>query len=103
MTSRATKLSALLLLLLGSVVLHLALRPSVEGGGTIAFEWHFWLALLAGLALIGYALAIRCPAPGCGRLQVFRGWSIFDLRWPKERCYYCGSPLEGSSSGDPAP
>ena len=103
MTSRATKLSALLLLLLGSMVLHLALRSSAEAGGAIAFEWHFWLALLAALAVVGYALAIRCPARGCGRLQVFRGWSIFGLRWPKERCYYCGSPLEGSSSEEPAP
>jgi hypothetical protein len=101
--SQRAKLSALVLFLIAAVVVHLAFRSQVEQTGSLRFAWHFWLALVAGLALVGYALAIRCPAPTCRRPQVFRGWSIFDLRWPKERCYYCGSRLEDSSSGHTAP
>src|SRR5918996_445311 len=89
-------LVALLVLLAGSVVLHRLLRGSEDAVGAVTFEWHFWLALAVGVTVIAYAFSIRCRAAGCRRGQVLRGLSLFDVRWPGERCYYCGASLKRS-------
>ena len=98
-----TKLAALLLLLVALIVLHQLLGASADTGAQLTFEWHFWLPLFVGMILVAYALSIRCPVPTCGRKQVFRGYSVFDLRWPGERCYYCHAPLNATQSDGSAP
>jgi hypothetical protein len=93
MTRKAT-LITLLLLLAVLIAVHGFLQAPVDSNGPVVYEWHYWLALLGAVAVVAYAFSIRCSAPGCGRRQVFRGWSAFDLRWPGERCYHCNAPLD---------
>lgn len=57
------------------------------------YEWLFYPNLLWAAAMIAYAISLRCPV--CGRQQIFRGLSIFDIRLPSEKCHFCGSPLDG--------
>jgi hypothetical protein len=57
-------------------------------------HWSWLLGLIAGCSLVIYALSIRCPNPLCRRLQVFKSWSFFDIRWPSENCYFCRAQLE---------
>ena len=47
-----------------------------------------WLGLTFGSGVIIYAFSLRCKS--CGALQVFRGISIFSLRWPQDNCWKCG-------------
>jgi len=98
MAKHKARLISLLVIEAALVALHIALRAPVEASASPAFEWHFWAALIVGVALVGYALSIRCPVPSCRKHQVFRGLSFFDLRWPSERCYSCGSTLEQKPS-----
>ena len=58
------------------------------------WSWHWLAAVIFGTGVIAYAFSIRCPVDGCRRAQVFRGWSVFDIRLPGERCYLCGTPLK---------
>jgi hypothetical protein len=102
MAAHKAKLIALAAAVLGLILLYRLLRVPTDGN-SVVFEWHFWLALAAGVAFIAYAFSIRCSVPICARRQVFRGFSIFDLRWPGERCYHCGGPLKPSSSEPHAP
>lgn len=60
----------------------------------ISFEWHFITALTLGIFIFAYALSIKCPNQNCRERQVFRGWSIFELRWPENKCYKCGCSME---------
>jgi hypothetical protein len=98
MASHKSRLISLLVIEAALVALHIALRIPAEASASPPFEWHFWAALIGGVALVGYALSIRCPVPSCRKHQVFRGLSFFDLRWPSERCYACGSTLEQKPS-----
>lgn len=98
MASHKSRLISLLAIEAALVALHVALRAPSEASASPSFEWHFWLALVVGVALVGYALSIRCPEPSCRKHQVFRGLSFFDLRWPSERCHSCGSTLEQKPS-----
>lgn len=54
-------------------------------------ELFYYPNLLWFTLTLAYAWSIRCPQ--CGRRQVFRGLSFFDLRLPSEHCYYCDSSL----------
>jgi hypothetical protein len=54
-------------------------------------ELLYYLSLILGIATVGYAFSIQCHA--CGRRQVFRGLSAFDLRLPGEKCYFCKCDL----------
>jgi len=99
MAKHKARLISLLVIEAALVALHVALRAPAEASVSPAFEWHFWGALIVGVALVGYALSIRCPVPGCRKQQVFRGLSFFNLRWPSERCHSCGSTLEQKPSG----
>lgn len=58
-------------------------------------DWHYILPLGFGFFIVVYALNIKCNK--CNARQVFRGWSIFDLRFPEEKCYRCGAPLENDN------
>ena len=55
--------------------------------------WHFLVPLIFGIFVVVYAYTIRCPNISCKRRQVFRGSSIFDLRLPSDKCYYCKTKL----------
>ena len=57
----------------------------------MGLEILFYPLLFLGAVLVLYALNLRCQY--CGERQVFRGYSFFDLRLPKDSCYKCGSPL----------
>lgn len=87
MTSR-TKLLALLVVQALLTVVHLTLRNETE-----TWSWHSFVGLGFGLLLVVYAFCIRCPVPTCRAGQVFRGWSAFDVRLPREHCYNCGALL----------
>jgi hypothetical protein len=53
--------------------------------------WLFYPGLAWTTLLIVYGLSLRCHV--CGAHQVFRGLSIFDLRFPGSKCHRCGAPL----------
>ncbi|MCP5002947.1 MAG: hypothetical protein GY941_03210 [Planctomycetes bacterium] len=55
-------------------------------------NWTYYLGMVFGIFVVGYAFFLSCP--DCGVKQVFRGWSIFDLRWPEDKCYKCGGTIE---------
>ena len=46
------------------------------------------------VSTVVYSMTIRCPNPTCRRLQVHRGWSLLQIRWPDKRCYFCGVDLD---------
>ncbi len=94
MATHKSRLIALLAIEAALVLVHVVLRSPVQANTSASFEWHFWAALLGAVALVGYALSIRCPVTDCHKLQVFRGMSFFDMRLPGERCYACGASLE---------
>jgi hypothetical protein len=71
------------------IAVHVALKKPVA-----EFAWHWALGVTLGAAIAMYAWSIRCPATNCGKRQVFRGWSLFDLRLPADRCYACGAAIE---------
>jgi hypothetical protein len=95
--TRKAILIAFLVLVAVFIALHAFLQRPVDPSGPAVFEWHYWLALFSAVAAFAYAFSIRCSAPGCGRRQVFRGWSAFDLRWLGERCYHCNAPLDSKA------
>ena len=85
---------ALLLIQVVLVAVYLAFRqPAEPGDSVLGSYWYFWVVLGFGVFSVLYAFSLRCPNPTCRRRQVFRGWSIFDLRLPEESCYHCGVPL----------
>jgi len=55
-------------------------------------NWTYYLALGFGFFVMGYAFFLSCP--NCGAKQVFRGWSITDLKWPQDQCYKCGCEIK---------
>ena len=57
-------------------------------------SWSFLLALIYSVLVVLYALSLRCT--NCGARQVFRGLSFFDIRWPEEECYSCGTDLSST-------
>jgi hypothetical protein len=76
------------------MLVHVLLREqSPVSGNIIENPWHYWLVLVFNLFVVLYAFSLRCPNSTCQRRQVFRGYSIFDVRWPGNNCYYCGVPL----------
>lgn len=88
------RLIALLLVQMVLALVHVAFRePQEVNEGIFSSPWHFWLGLWFGVFVVLYALSLRCPNTGCRKMQVFRGYSVFDLRWPEEKCYSCGAPL----------
>jgi len=99
MNNYKSKLIVLLIIQALITVIHVVLSKS---GNTepsvINSNWHFWLGLVFGAFVLAYALSIRCQNISCQRLQVFRGLSIFDLRWPNKNCYYCGTSLSSSNN-----
>ncbi len=54
--------------------------------------WHYLSALGFGVFIVIFALKLGCPH--CGARQVFRGWSIFDIRWPENDCHGCKKSLD---------
>ena len=58
----------------------------------LEYNWLFYPVLILGVTLVLYAFSIKCGH--CEKRQVFRGFSIFDLRFPKDNCYYCGSVMK---------
>lgn len=58
----------------------------------LGLEWLFYPNLFWAAATLAYVLSLRCPV--CGRQQVFRGLSFFDLRLPTEKCHFCGNTLK---------
>jgi hypothetical protein len=88
------RLIVLLLVQAMLTVVHVALRtPTGLDDGVFTTSWHFWIGLGFGVIVVAYALSLRCPSPTCRRMQVFRGPSVFDLSWPGEKCYFCGTRL----------
>ena len=57
-------------------------------------SWTYWAPMAFTVFLIFYILRLRCRI--CRAHQVVRGASIFNLRWPDERCYLCNAPMKGS-------
>ena len=94
MVTHRTRLISMLIIEIALIALHVLLRGQSDLNSPLDFEWHGLLALFGGVALVTYALSIRCPIASCRRHQVFRGMSVFDLRLPGERCYVCNAPLE---------
>jgi magnesium-transporting ATPase (P-type) len=73
---------------------HVVLRESfILNESNFNLSWHFWIGLLFGIFVILYAISLRCPNPACHRMQVFRGISVFDIKWPNDKCYSCGTHL----------
>ncbi len=77
----------LLMLLGGQVLLSI-------GYGAFKLGWLYYPSLIWGIITVVYAFSIRCHV--CGRRQVVRGASVFDLRLPAEKCYFCKSDIETS-------
>ena len=61
-------------------------------------DWLFFPTLAWFTATLYVAKSIRCPQ--CGRGQVFRGPSAFDIRLPSNRCYFCNSKLSNQHSSE---
>ena len=62
-------------------------------------SWTYWLPMAFSIFLVLYIYRLRCRT--CHAHQVLRGASIFDMRWPNERCYSCNAPMTGSAeNGD---
>lgn len=74
------------------IILHKVIDEGDKATG-LNMPWHFWLPLIFGVLTVIFAYSIKCPSPTCGARQVFRGMSIADIRWPKSKCYCCGTPL----------
>ena len=76
------------------IITHVALDKPATSTDTTFVEsgWHFWLALAFGGFVIFYAYSINCK--NCGAFQVFRSMSIFNLSWPQEKCWKCGSKID---------
>lgn len=86
-----------LIILLGVEAALFALYQLTNPGiPTLRLTWPWAAALFVG-GLAIYAWSIRCPVPTCGKRQVFRGGSIFNLHWPGDRCYACGAKLKQAS------
>jgi predicted RNA-binding Zn-ribbon protein involved in translation (DUF1610 family) len=71
--------------LIGQVLLIVAYK-------VVALQVLFYLNLGWAATLAGIAWNLRCPS--CGKRQIFRGWSLLDLRLPAEKCYSCGYSLK---------
>jgi len=78
----------ILILLFGLIIIIAAYR--------LAYPFLFYPALGFGFLIMLYAASIRCKY--CGRYQVFRGYSIFSIRLPSEKCYNCKLPLKDKSN-----
>lgn len=88
------RLIILLLIQFILTLVHITLRePTAINENILASPWHFWLGLSFGVFVFIYALSLRCSIPTCHRMQVFRGLSIFDIKWPEDKCYSCGTHL----------
>ncbi len=94
MSKYKRRLIYLLLIQLVLTLVHVALRePQEVNEGAFTSPFHFWLALWFGVFVVLYAFSLRCQNTGCRKMQVFRGYSVFDLRWPEGKCYSCGTPI----------
>ena len=85
------KLKAMLIIEVALIVIHKYLQDSSVKFEISLLQWHYILALVFGVFIVVFALSIKCGK--CNARQVFRGWSIFDLRLPEEKCYKCGEKL----------
>ena len=64
-------------------------------------QWSYWIPLIFGIFVVFYAFQIKCQNKTCNRRQVFRQWPLSpELHWPKDKCYFCGTPLH-SKHNDP--
>lgn len=69
----------------------------------LIFIYRVWLDILyipimaLSAVTLCYAYSIRCRS--CGKGQVFRGFSFFDIRLPTDKCYYCSAPLGEKKAG----
>lgn len=74
---------------------NLILLLLIAGAVSIAYKmgesYLFYPAIIFGGFALIYAYFIKCPY--CHKKQVFRGFSILDIKLPKSNCHYCGSPL----------
>ncbi len=52
----------------------------------------YWLGMGWGLFALIYAIKLGCA--DCGARQVFRGFSVFSLRWPQDNCHQCGRKIK---------
>lgn len=97
MNPHKRNLIVLLLIQLVITITHVFLTK--PNGVDIELTWHFILGLVFGIFIIIYAFSLRCPNPSCKKLQIFRGLSIFDIRWPEDNCYHCSTQILMSTSG----
>ncbi len=89
MAPRRIVLILLLLVFIQIVLFSIARMLDLGGLNSVLY----WTIMGASLALVAYSFQIKCKNPTCGRRQVFRGLSIFDLRLPSNHCYFCSTPL----------
>lgn len=98
MPKRKLLLIALLTIEAVIIVIHniLEVEPSSMDSWLQEAGWHYWLGLLVGIATVAYAFSLSCS--NCGAKQVFRGWSIWDLRWPDTQCWKCNHGIEDADT-----
>lgn len=87
------RLVTLLFIQIFLVIVHKIYEPKTWELATFS-EWPitYPLGLTCVVFLLFYAFSIQCP--NCKKKQVFRGWSVFDLKWPQEICYSCCTQLK---------
>ena len=104
MNKYKNRMATLLIIQAIITIVHIVLRETTQiNENILGLSWHFWLALGFGLFVFYYAFSLCCPNPTCGCRQIFRGWSIYDLRWPENKCYRCGTSLSTEfKNGRPA-
>lgn len=88
--SATTKLKAFLLLEVIIIFCSKMYEHFFQSEQLFIFNWNFWIPLTFGIFIIIYAFNIRCQNPRCRARLVFRGISIFDVRWPSQ-CHKCGT------------
>jgi hypothetical protein len=71
MAKHKARLISLLIIEAELVAFHVALRAPAEASASPAFAWHFWAALIVGVAPVGYALSIRCPVQAAASIRNF--------------------------------
>jgi len=87
------RLIGILVVQLIVTVIHKTSTTSFDATNFYYLEnWTYWLGMSWGIFAIVYAFKLSCPQ--CGSRQVFRGLSVFSLRWPQDHCHKCGAKIE---------